>query len=142
MEIADVRRRVRAAIENARKESAERRERSDAAAKRTRSSWSSRRSRHFAWLPSALTGEGLRFTVSTPAESVRLSSESNAEDYLELALDGTQDPPAVMGRTSRGRGRRAFTSERPVRDGAAVGELTDEDVLEFLVAEIGTLVER
>ena len=33
MEIADVRRRVRGAIENARKESAERRERSDGAAK-------------------------------------------------------------------------------------------------------------
>jgi hypothetical protein len=29
-----------------------------------------------------------------------------------------------------------------VRDGAAVGELTDADVLEFLVAGIGTLVER
>ena len=72
----------------------------------------------------ALTGEGLRFNVFTPADSVRLSSEGTPGG---LPRDGTRqraDPPAVMGRTSRGRGRRAFTSERPVRDGAAVGELT------------------
>jgi len=142
MEIADVRRRVRGAIENARKESAERRERSDGAAKAYTLFLERQAVPTFRLVAVALTGEGLRFNVSTPAESVRLSSEGNAEDYLELALDSSQDPPAVMGRTSRGRGRRAFTSERPVRDGAAVGELTDEDVLEFLVAGIGTLVER
>ena len=113
MEIADVRRRVRGAIENARKESVERRERSDGAAKAYTLFLERQAVPTFRLVAVALTGEGLRFNVSTPAESVRLSSEGNAEDYLELALDSSQDPPAVMGRTSRGRGRRAFTSRAP-----------------------------
>jgi hypothetical protein len=35
-----------------------------------------------------------------------------------------------------------LTTERPVRAGVRVGELTEADVLEFLVAEIGPFVER
>jgi hypothetical protein len=47
----------------------------------------------------------------------------------------------VMGHTSRARGRRVVESERPVAE-KAVGDLTDEDVLEFLLKEIEPFVER
>ena len=91
---------------------------------------------------SALVAEGHRFKVFTPADAVRLASESSAGDYIELTLDTTVDPPTVLGRTSHGRGRRQVTSERPVKDRTAVADLTAEDVLEFLVEEIPPFVER
>jgi hypothetical protein len=80
--------------------------------------------------------------VFTPAGSVRLASERSHEEYIELALDDSIDPPVVMGRTSRGRGRRMISSERPVRDRAAIADLTDEDVLSFLLHEITLFVDR
>ena len=61
---------------------------------------------------------------------------------MELVLDDTSDPPAVLGRTSRGRGRRLITSERPIGGGAPIADLTEEDVLTFLLDEIVVLIER
>jgi hypothetical protein len=80
--------------------------------------------------------------VFTPAASVRLASERSHEEFIELALDDASDPPTVVGRTSRGRGRRMISSERPVRDGIAIADLTEEDVLAFLLAEITSLIDR
>ena len=87
-----------------------------------------------------LSAEGHQFSVATPAGSVRLSSQAHGEDYVELALDTTADPPEVVGRTSRGRGRRQIASERAVRDQTAVSELNEEDVLAFLLSEIVPLL--
>jgi hypothetical protein len=84
--------------------------------------------------------EGFRFTVFTPAGSVRLASEGASQDYIELALDTTGKVPQVMGRSSRGRGSRLVTSERPVKEDAEVASLTDDDVMNYLVEEIGPFV--
>jgi hypothetical protein len=142
MDISEVRRRLRGAIEEARREAVARRERSDAAHRDYEVFLADCATPTFRQLALALGGEGHRFEMATPADSVRLVSERSSDDYIELGLDATQDPPRVVGRTSRGRGRRNVTSERPVREGAAVADLTAEDVLEFLVAEIAPLVER
>ena len=48
----------------------------------------------------------------------------------------------MVGRTSRGRGRRMVSSERPVRERTAVAELNEEDVLAFLLTEIIPFVSR
>src|SRR6478672_12906632 len=106
MEVSDVRRRLRAAIEDARRRSAERRARADEASR--------------AWerilpevavpvvhtIASALAAEGHRFKVFTPGEAVRLSLERSAEEFVELSLDTQGDQPAVMLRSTRGRGGR------------------------------------
>ena len=136
MDIADVRRRLRAAIEAARRDAAERRARADAAERDYATFLDDRAIPVFRDVANALGGEGHRFQVFTPARSVRLASERSAADFIELELDATEDPPQVIGRSSRGRGRRMVTTERPVRDGAAIAELTEEDVLAFLVSEI------
>jgi hypothetical protein len=73
---------------------------------------------------------------------VRLASERSQEDYIELTLDTSQDPPAVLGRCSRGRGRGAVTTERPLRPGIAIGDLTESDVLDYVLTELGPFVER
>jgi hypothetical protein len=142
MDVSDVRRRLRGAIDAARREAALRRERSDAAHRDYETFLAQRATPTFRLLASALAGDGHRFTIFTPADSVRLVSESSSDDFIELALDTSLDPPGVVGRTSRGRGRRNVSSERVIREGTSIGDLTDEDVLEFLLPGIVSLIER
>ena len=68
-------------------------------------------------------------------------SDKSPEDYLELSLDTSGDRADVIGRVSRTRGRRVMESERPIAD-KPVGELTEDDVLEFVLKEIAPFVER
>jgi hypothetical protein len=142
MEVAEVRRRVRAAIESARKAAQERRTRSDQSSREYETFLRDIAVPVFHVFASALVAEGHRFKVFTPAESVRLASESSHEDYIEIALDAAAEPPAVMGRINRGRGRRGVASERPIKNVESIAQLTDEDVLVFLASEIEPFVER
>lgn len=140
MEISEIRRRLRSAIDEARRDAAARRARSDAALRDYDTFLSAVAVPVVQQMASALSGEGHHFNVATPAGSVRLTAANSPEDYIEIALDTSEDPPEVVGRTSRGRGRRMITSERPVRDRTAVGELNEEDVLAFLLTEITPFV--
>ena len=142
MDTPEVRRRLRAAIERAKREAAGRRDRSDTAARAYAQFLNERAVPILRTLATALAAEGHRFQVFTPADSVRLASEGSNEDYIELVLDTAQDPPQVVGRVSRGRGRRQITSERAVREGVPVPDLTEEDVLDFVLSEIAPFVER
>ena len=142
MEVSEVRRRVRAAIESARRNAQERRVRSDRASLEYQDFLRDRAVPLFQTVASALVAEGYRFKVFTPADSVRLASETSGNDFIELTLDAAADPPTVSGRTSRGRGSRLVDSERPVKAGKAVADLSDEDVLGFLMEEIVGFVER
>jgi hypothetical protein len=142
LEIPEVRRRLRAAIEKARQAAEARRARTDAAARDYQLFLEQRATVVFQQLAGALKAEGYSFKVFTPASSIRLASDRSPEEFIELSLDDTSDPPAVLGRTSRGRGRRMTTSERAIGDGAAIADLTEEDVLAFVLDEITTLLER
>lgn len=142
MEVSEVRRQVRAAIDSARKSAQERRARSDQAARDYAAFLSGTAVPLFHVFAQALVAEGHRFKVSTPAESVRLASDFSPEDFIEVALDPDADPPTVVGRTKRGRGRRVVTTERPLEERASIAELTEADVLTFLVREIVPFVER
>ena len=142
MEVPEIRRRVRAAIESARQHAQERRLRGDQAARDYEAFLRDRAVPLFHTLASALAAEGYRFKVFTPAESVRLAAETSGDDYVEIVLDTSVDPPGVLGRSSRGRGRRIVTSERPVREGTPVNALTDEDLLGFVLAELSPFLER
>ncbi len=136
IDITELRRRIRAAIELAKKNAAARRARSAAAARDYEKFLAEVAVPAVQRFASALTVEGHIYHVATPAESVRLTSASSADDYIELLLDTGQDPPEVIARVNRGRGRRLVTSERPVRERTAIVDLTEEDVLTFLLQEI------
>ena len=142
LEVSEIRRRLRASIESAKRDAQERRGRSDQAAREYEQFLRERAVPVFQTLASALVAEGHRFKVFTPADSVRLASDANGEDYIELTLDATSDPPVVVGRTSRGRGRRQITSDRPVKQDIPIEQLTDEDVLTFILAELTPFLER
>lgn len=142
MEVSEIRRRVRAAIETARRQAQERRVRMDRAALEYQDFLRDRAVPLFQTVAAALIAEGHRFKVFTPADSVRLASDASGSDFVELAFDTTVDPPVVLGRSSRGRGSRLVTSERPLRETGSIAELSEEDVLDFLMAEIPAFVER
>src|SRR5436190_3630376 len=128
MDTPEVRRRLRTVIEQARRGAAARRERADAAARDYETFLRDRAVPTFHTFAAALVAEGYRFKVFTPAGSVRLASEGAGEDFIEILLDPTLDPPRVTGHTSRSRGRRSTSTERPIRSGAAAADLTEEDV--------------
>jgi hypothetical protein len=140
MESSTVRNRLNVIIDAARRASAERRARNDEAVR------SYERVLEFSvplfkQVAQALKVSGYLFTVFTPGGSVKLMSDKSAEDYLELSLDTSGDRADVIGRVSRTRGRRVMESERPIAD-KPVGELTEDDVLEFVLKELAPFVER
>jgi len=84
----------------------------------------------------ALKAEGYSFTVFTPGDGVRLALDRGRDDFIEFSLDSSGDRPQVIGRVSQTRGSRRLEEERPIKADASPAEITDEDVLEFVVQAI------
>jgi hypothetical protein len=142
MEVSDVRRRLRGAIEEAKRRAAERRGRVDEASRAWAEVLTATVEPAFHTLASALSGEGHRFKVLTPGGAARLALERSAEEFIELALDTAREEPAVMLRSTRGRGRRMVSSERVAREGSTIATLTQEDVVGLLLDELVPFIER
>ena len=142
IEISELRKRLRAAIDGSRREAASRRVRVDAASAAYSQFLERLAGPLVQMLANALRAEGHHFTVFTPGGGLRLSSAKSGDDYIEFSLDSAQAEPAVMLRVNRARGRRVLQHERPVRERTPVEELTEEDVLQALLEEIGPFVER
>lgn len=142
MQIADVRRHVRETIERARRAAAERRAGSDAAARDYDRFLEQIAIPIFRQVANVLRTENYQFTVFTPSGSVRLMSDKRGEDYVEILLETGEGEPQVVGHSCRARGRRVIETERPVAENRRIVELTEEDVLAFLLDELEPLVER
>ena len=142
IEVSEIRKRLRQALERAKRASAERRVRTDAASQAYDRFLVQVATPVFRMFSAALRAEGYPFSVFTPAGGLRLMSERSSDDFIELFLDTDSDPPVASARVNRGRGRRLVTSERPVRENALIDQLTEEDVVQFLLAEIVPFVER
>lgn len=142
MEVSEVRRRLRGAIEEAKRRSADRRARTDEASRAWEEILEQRAVPIFQTMAQALAGEGHRFNVVTPGRAVRLSLERSAEEFVELSLDSSRDQPAVMMVSTRGRGRRMVTSERLVCEGSAIPQLTEEAIAGLLLEELVPFIER
>ena len=141
MEIGEVRRRVLQTIDRARREAALRRTRVDEASREYGEFLDRTAVPLFHQVARSLRAEGHAFNVFTPPGSVRLASERSAEDYIELVLDSSGSTPQVIGRCSRSRGRRVLETERPITE-KPISEVTEEDVLAFLLKELEPFVER
>jgi len=139
MEIADVRKRVTASIERAKRRAAERHARANEASAAYARFLNDVAVPVFRQVENVLRVESYPFKLFTPGGGVRLESERAADNYVELVYDGAADPPAVVGRTRYSRGRR--TDERETIVGEP-GTLTEEDVLTFLLEQLEPLVER
>ena len=139
MEISLVRKRLTETIERAKKHAAERRGRGDQAAREFELFLQNVAVPLVRQLANALKANGHAFTVFTPTGSVRLMSDRAAEDYIELTLDADENPPRVVAQISRTRGRRVIDAERSV---GAPAEVSEEQLLDFLLKELEAFVER
>src|SRR3989442_10667253 len=142
MQISDVKKQVLQAINRAKRGAAERQTRTEEAAREYEAFLESVAIPLFRQVANVLRAEGYLFNIFTPGGSVRLMSDRSAEDYLELFLDTTEDPPRVTGRASRSRGRRVLESERPIGSPGSLRALTEDDVLGFVMKELEPFVER
>jgi hypothetical protein len=142
MDVSELRKKILRALDEARQESSARRTRVDearAAYERFLAEIAVPLVRQSAMV---LTAAGQPFRVHTPAGSVRLVHEQQSATFLEIELDVSGASPRVMGRVSVSRGRAGqVVTERPVAD-TPVAALTEQDLSEFLVAEIPRLVVR
>ena len=83
-----------------------------------------------------LKSEGLNFEVMTPAGGVRLQSERNREDAIEMELDTTADPPQPLVTITRARGSRVIQDDRTIKGSNPLVQLTEDDVIEMLLEEL------
>jgi hypothetical protein len=139
MEISEVRQRLLQTIDRSKRQAAERLVRSDEAARQFDRFLNNVAVPLFRQAANVLRAEGYLFNLFTPSGSVRLMSDRTAEDFIEVSLDSSVDPPQVMGHSSRSRGRRVVEAERALGDPEA---LTDDDLLEYLSKELEPFVER
>src|SRR4051812_30619143 len=142
VEVSDVRRQLKHAIDRAKARAQQRRQHTadaerayaifleDVATPTTR------------MLANALKAEGYLFTVSTPSGGLRLASDRGRDDYVEFVLDSSGGMPAVVGRIRYTRGSRTIEDERPIKPGASPQELSDGDLLAFLVEALEPWLER
>ncbi len=141
METSDVRRRVGEAIAFARQAETQRRTRTDQATRAFDTFLERVATPLFRQVANVLKVQGYAFTVSTPGASVRLTSERNARELIELILDTSGDTPLVVGHVAYERGHRVVETERPIAE-EAVEDLTEEHVLAFVLKELEPFVER
>ncbi|HEX9407696.1 MAG TPA: hypothetical protein VF975_10300, partial [Thermoanaerobaculia bacterium] len=106
IDAGQLRNRVRMAIEAARRASATRRERAAAASREYEEFLDTRAIPAFRAMANVLRAEGLPFEVMTPAGGVRLVSDKNRDDVIELELDTGLDPPQPLVITVQARGSR------------------------------------
>lgn len=142
METSDVRKRIKDALERAKRQAAERRTRNAGASAAYETFLHRTAVPVFQQVANVLRVEGYPFVVHTPAGSVRLASEKSGNDYVELRLDTTGERPHVTMRMERVRGREVTTEDRPMKPGAAVEDLSDEDVLDAVAYAVTVLVEK
>ena len=142
MEVSEVRRQLRHAIDRA-KARAQQKRQTAADAERAYSAFLEQvATPTIRMLANVLKAEGYLFTVSTPSGGLRLASDRGRDDYIDLALDVSGDEPTVVGRVRQTRGSRTLEDERPIKPGTAPQDLTEADVLSFLVNALDPWLDR
>ena len=135
-ELTDLRRRVRQAIQDAKRKGGERRTARDESSKAWATAVAEVVEPEAAVMAAALTGEGLPFRLETPRGTIRLVSERSADDYIEIVLDDSdeRDVPEVIGRSVMGRGRQSVTViEEPL---GAPSDLAPDRITAFFLTAI------
>ena len=142
IETSELRKRVRAAIEHSRKNAAARRTKLDEASAAYKELLDSTATPIVKMLVNTLRAEGYDFTVFTPNGGLRMTLARSGDDFIEFALDTSQEEPFAALRVNRTRGRRIVQHERPVKGRTPVDTLSEEDVLQALLEELAPFVER
>lgn len=135
-DVGKLRNRVRMAIDGARRATASRRERASAASRDYEEFLESRAVPAFRAMANVLRVEGIPFEVTTPSGGVRLVADKNRDDVIELELDTSLDPPQPLLITVQARGSRILRTERLVKEGSPISQITEDDIVELLLEQI------
>jgi hypothetical protein len=135
-DVAVIRKRVKTAIEQARRDQAERRERVADAQRNYQAFLDTAAIPVFRMIANVLKSEGMNFEVMSPAGGVRLQSERNREDAINLELDTTADPPQPLVTITRVRGSRVTQRDRSIKGSNPLAQLTEDDVIDMLLEEL------
>ena len=142
MEVSHVNKRVTMAIERARASAQTRRQTAASAEKAYGVFLETLATPVTRQVANALKVAGIAFTLGTPGGGLRLAADRGRDDFIEFVLDASGDIPQAAGRVSLSRGSRTVDEVLPVKPGAAIEELTEEDVLDFLVRALEPWLER
>jgi len=142
LEVSQVNKRVKHAIEQARARAQARRNAAASAEKAFEVFLETVATPVSRQVVNALKVANIAFTLGTPGGGLRLAAERGRDDYVEFVLDASGEVPQAAGRVSISRGSRTIDEVVPVKPGTAIDELTDEDVLEFLVRALEPWLER
>jgi hypothetical protein len=140
MLVADVRRMFRARLDEARREAEARRAEVGRASADYETFLHQVAIPAFRMVASVLSAEGYAFKVFTPAGGVRMASATSREDYFEVELDTEAAPPQVIARANRSRGSRITTIENTLKPSVPISDLREEDIVDFVLAEIPRFV--
>ena len=140
MDIAVVRKRLHDAMERAKRRAAERRVVVDQAGAAFASFMTATAIPLVRQVANVLKTEGYLFSVFTPAGSVRLMSDKNADDFIEITLDTMIETPRVVARISS-HGRRLVDMQRVIGSGDPA-VISEEELFAFLLKELEPFVER
>lgn len=136
-DVAQIRKRIQKAIEQARRESTQRRALVHDAQRAYDEFLASRAIPAFRSVATVLKAEGQAWEVMTPSGEVRLVPDRKRDESIALSFDATADPPQPVVSVTRGRGSRILHAERPVKAGTpAAAALTEDDVVEMLIDEL------
>ena len=142
MEVSQVNKRVRSAIEDAKAKAQARRNATASADKAYAAFLETVATPIARQVANALKVAGVAFTLGTPGGGLRLAADRGRDDYVEFVLDATGDVPQAAGRVSVTRGSRTIVETLPIKPGTAIEDLTEEDVLDFLVRALEPWLER
>jgi hypothetical protein len=136
-DVALIRKRLQRAIEQARRDAADRRARVLEARTAYDQFLQTRAIPVFRSMAIVLRAEGFSWEVMTPSGDVRLGPERHRDEAISLGFDATADPPQPMVRITRSRGGHLLHTERPVKPGVpASAALTEDDVVDMLIEEL------
>ena len=136
-DVAQIRKRVLQAIEQERREAADRRSLVHDAQKAYEEFLEARAIPAFRSVAMVLKSEGLPWEVMTPSGEVRLVPDRRRDESIALGFDATAEPPQPMVSVTRGRGSRVVHAERPVKAGTpSAAALTEDDVVTMLIEEL------
>jgi hypothetical protein len=131
-----LRKRLKSSIEAARRAAATRRERAAAATREYEQFLEERAIPAFRAIANVLRAEGIPFEVTTPLDGVRLVADKRRDDSIELELDTSLDPPQPLLITVQSRGSRILRTERLVKEGSPISEISEDDLVELLLDQI------
>ena len=142
MEVSQVNKRVQIAIEQARGRAQTRRHTAASADKAYALFLETVATPVTRQVANALKVAGIAFTLGTPGGGLRLAADRGRDDFIEFVLDASGDVPQAAGRVSVTRGSRTIDQVVPIKPATAIEDLTDEDVLDFLVGALEPWLER